>query len=128
MPKALINGINLYYEVHGKGEPLVLIQGFAGGAQAWGLQINAFRKHFRVVVLDNRGIGRTGRSNEHYTIKTMADDVIGLMDHLGIGDDVVHETGANRSGIPQIIHLDRRWPAAKTRCPARSAGRRSRRP
>jgi 3-oxoadipate enol-lactonase len=84
MPKALINGINLYYEIHGTGQPLVLIQGFAGGAQAWGLQVRSFKKHFKVITLDNRGVGRTGRSSDSYTMKTMADDVIGLLDRLGI--------------------------------------------
>ena len=82
MPKALINGINLYYEIHGKGQPLVLIQGFTGGAWAWGFQVPAFKKKFRVVVFDNRGVGRTGPSTGQHTMKTMADDVIGLMDHL----------------------------------------------
>lgn len=93
----MINRANLYYEVHGRGEPLVLVQGFAGGAQAWGLQVAAFKKRFRVITLDNRGVGRTGRSPEPYTIKTMADDVIGLLDHLVI--DSANILGLSMGGM-----------------------------
>ena len=84
MPKAPVNGINMYYEVQGKGVPLVMIQGFAGNHQAWFFQLRAFKKHYKVVIFDNRGIGRSDGLDQPYTIKTMADDVVGLMDYLGI--------------------------------------------
>ena len=97
MPKTILNGINMYSEVHGKGEPLVLIQGFGGGHQGWFFQIPAFKKHFLAVTFDNRGIGKTDRSKEPYTIKTMAGDVIGLMDYLGI--DEAHILGLSLGGM-----------------------------
>ncbi len=97
MPAAMINGTNLYYEVHGNGEPLVLIQGFAGGTQAWGLQVQAFKKHYRVITLDNRGAGRTGPSKEPPTIEMMAADVIGLLDHLAISK--AHILGLSMGGM-----------------------------
>ena len=87
----------MYYEVHGKGEPLVLIQGFGGGHQGWFFQVPAFRKHFLVVTFDNRGIGKTGRSKEPLNIKTMADDVIGLMDYLAV--DKAHILGLSLGGM-----------------------------
>ena len=62
MPKAPVNGINMYYEVHGKGVPLVMIQGFAGNHQAWFFQTPVFKKYYKVVIFDNRGIGRTDQS------------------------------------------------------------------
>jgi len=62
MPKATVNGINLYYQVHGNGGPLVLIQGFGGGHEGWFFQTRAFRKVFKVIIFDNRGIARTERS------------------------------------------------------------------
>jgi pimeloyl-ACP methyl ester carboxylesterase len=97
MPAAMINGTNLYYEVHGDGEPLVLIQGFAGGTQAWGLQVRAFKKYFRVITFDNRGAGRTGPSKELPTIEMMADDVIALLNHLGISNS--HILGLSMGGM-----------------------------
>ena len=97
MPKANVNGINVYYEVHGQGEPLVLIQGFGGGHEGWFFQTRAFKKHYRVITFDNRGIGKTDKSSGPYTIKTMADDAIGLMDYLGV--DKAHILGASLGGM-----------------------------
>jgi pimeloyl-ACP methyl ester carboxylesterase len=97
MPRAPVNGINIYYQVHGKGVPLVMIQGFAGNHQAWFLQTPVFKKYYKVVIFDNRGIGRTDKSSEPYTIKTMADDVIGLMDYLKI--DKAHILGLSLGGM-----------------------------
>jgi 3-oxoadipate enol-lactonase len=97
MPYAMINAANIYYEVHGNGEPLVLIQGFAGGTQAWGLQVRAFKKYYRVITFDNRGAGRTGPSKEPPTIELMAADVIALMDHLGINKS--HILGLSMGGM-----------------------------
>jgi len=97
MPTTTINGNIMYYEVHGKGEPLVLIQGFTGGASAWGMQVHAFKKHYQVIIFDNRGVGRSGRSKEPYTMKTMAADVTGLLDHLGINK--AHILGLSMGGM-----------------------------
>ena len=97
MPKASINGLNLYYEVHGKGVPLVMIQGFGGNHQAWYFQTPAFKKYFKVIIFDNRGIGKTDKSSEPYTIRTMAEDVINLMDYLQI--DKAHVLGLSLGGV-----------------------------
>ena len=97
MPKATVNGIDMYYEVHGKGVPLVMIQGFAGNHQAWFFQTPVFQKYYRVIIFDNRGIGKTDKSSEPYTIKAMAEDVIGLMDYLNI--DKAHVLGLSLGGM-----------------------------
>lgn len=97
MPKVKVNGINMYYEVSGKGMPLVMIQGLAGNHQAWFLQTPVFRKYYRVVIFDNRGIGKTDQSSKPYTIRTMAEDVIGLMDYLAI--DKAHILGLSLGGL-----------------------------
>lgn len=97
MPKARVNGIDLYYQVHGQGHPLLLIQGFGGGHEGWFFQTRAFKKHYQVIVFDNRGIGRTDRSPGPYTVKTMADDAVGLMDHLSI--DRAHVLGMSLGGM-----------------------------
>ena len=96
MPKAKINGINMYYEVHGQGEPFVLIMGSFGSLEAWALQIGAFQQFYKVIVFDNRGIGRTDKSPESYSIATMADDTVGLLDHLGI--EKAHVLGMSLGG------------------------------
>jgi len=70
MPKARVNGVNLYYQVEGQGEPLVLIQGFGGGHEGWFFQTRAFKKHYQVITFDNRGIGKTDKSPAPYTIRT----------------------------------------------------------
>ena len=99
MPKANVNGVNINYKAHGEGEPLVLIMGFAAPRQAWFFQTRAFREYYKVVTFDNRGaaFGKTDKPSETYTIKTMADDTIGLMDCLGI--DKAHILGYSMGGI-----------------------------
>ena len=97
MPRASVNGINLYYRVFGQGEPLVLIMGFGGAHEGWFFQTRAFKRHYQVVVFDNRGLGRSDKSPQPYTISTMADDTAGLMDHLGI--DSAHILGQSLGGI-----------------------------
>ena len=97
MPKAVINGVRIGYDVQGQGEPLIMIMGFAGRRGAWLLQTRAFRKHFMVIALDNRGVGGSDRPSEPYTMRDMADDVVGLMDHLGI--DRAHVLGMSLGGV-----------------------------
>ena len=97
MPKVKANGINIYYRVQGKGEPLILIMGLGGECGDWILQACAFKKYYRVVTFDNRGVGKSDKPGEPYTIKTMADDTVGLMDHLGI--DKAHILGVSMGGM-----------------------------
>jgi len=87
----------MYYEVQGKGVPLVMIQGFAGNHKAWFFQTPVFKKYYKVIVFDNRGIGKSDKSSEPYTIRTMADDVVGLLDHIGV--DKAHILGLSLGGM-----------------------------
>jgi pimeloyl-ACP methyl ester carboxylesterase len=84
VPFIVVNGIRLHYEVNGEGEPLVLISPFSSPAGAWFFQVHAFRKHYRVVTFDSRGVGRSSKPAGPYTTKLMAEDTLALMDHLGI--------------------------------------------
>jgi len=97
MPKVKANGINIYYRVQGKGEPLVLIMGLGAECGDWILQACAFKRYYRVVTFDNRGVGKSDKPSEPYTVKTMADDTVGLMDHLGI--DKAHILGVSMGGM-----------------------------
>lgn len=82
---ARANGQDLYYEVHGDGEPLVLIMGIGYDSSLWMLhQVPTLSQRFKVVVFDNRDAGQSSRASAAYTIADMADDVVGLLDFLEI--------------------------------------------
>lgn len=79
-----IGDLHLYYEVHGDGDPLLLIAGLASDSQSWQPIIGELSRHYRVIVLDNRGVGRTSPSEVDTSITLMADDCIALINHLGL--------------------------------------------
>jgi len=81
---ANVNGVKLCYEVFGDGYPLFLIHGFGAKKESWIAQIPDLSKHFKVIVLDNRGAGKSDRPDSEYTMEMFADDINGLMEHLGI--------------------------------------------
>lgn len=74
----------MYYEVHGQGQPLLLICGLGNDLSSWALQVPEFAKRYRVICFDNRGSGRTDAPDMPYSIRMMAGDTAGLMDALGI--------------------------------------------
>jgi pimeloyl-ACP methyl ester carboxylesterase len=85
MPIAKVGDINLYYEVHGKGEPLVLIMGYGLRGGHWSEIRDKLAGEYSVIVPDNRGTGRSDKPEMPYTATMMAGDVAGLLDVLGIG-------------------------------------------
>jgi pimeloyl-ACP methyl ester carboxylesterase len=84
MPKIQVNGIELFYDVQGTGEPLLLIAGFMCDHIYWSLLMPSLVKQYQVIRLDNRGIGQSSAPNSPYNMKQMASDTAGLLDHLGI--------------------------------------------
>ncbi len=84
MPKVKANGIELYYEVHGSGEPLVLIGGLGADTFLWFRQVPELCKYFQVIVFDNRGSGESDKPETPYTIPMFAADTAGLLQALGI--------------------------------------------
>ena len=84
MPNAQINGINLFYEISGSGEPLLLIYGLAGRGKGWKFQLDALSSQFQLIAFDNRGVGESDQPVEAYSLAQMADDAAGLLDALGI--------------------------------------------
>ncbi len=77
--------MEIYYESHGTGEPLVLIAGFASGAWQWFKQIDDLSRNFRVITFDARGISRSKLDeNETVSIKEIANDVCEILDELEI--------------------------------------------
>jgi pimeloyl-ACP methyl ester carboxylesterase len=104
MSKAEIGKIQINYEEYGQGTPLVMVLGLGQDLTTWGFQILEFPKHFRVIVFDNRDAGRSSRCTGSYDTEAMADDVLGLMDHLEI--ERAHVLGTSMGGmIAQQIAL-----------------------
>lgn len=85
MPKVKVNDIEIYYEMHGKGASLVMIPGWGYSSEMWNPEfIGKLSKLYRVVLIDNRGTGRSSKPDIPYTIKMMADDIAGLMDAVKV--------------------------------------------
>jgi pimeloyl-ACP methyl ester carboxylesterase len=109
MTKVKVNDINIYYEVSGEGEPLLLIAGNGLDHTSWLRQIPAFSEKYQVITFDNRGTGQTDVPSTTYSIKGMASDTVGLMDALGIKK--AHICGVSMGGyIAQelaILHQER---------------------
>ncbi len=96
MPDITANGINIHYEERGSGEPLILIMGLGADGSLWEHHVAAYSKHFRCIMPDNRGAGRSGKPKGPYTTRQMAEDTIGLMDALGIS--MAHLSGISMGG------------------------------
>lgn len=79
-----INGIKLYYATLGKGPPVVLLHGGLGNSDYWGLQAKALARRHKVILVDSRGHGRSGRNDKPFGYDLMADDVVALLDKLKI--------------------------------------------
>lgn len=102
MPQAKFNEINIYYELHGLGEPLVLIAGYSCDHTFWTAMLDELAKRFQVLIFDNRGIGRTKDNGEKFTIDIMAEDTISLINYLGLKQP--HIVGQSMGGaISQTI-------------------------
>ena len=79
------NGITISYDEQGTGEPLFLIMGLGAPGAKWEPHVQVYKEHFRCIIIDNRGSGLSDRPIlDAYSIDQMADDVIGVMDALGI--------------------------------------------
>ena len=89
MPFAHANNAELYYEEQGSGEPLLLIQGLGGTHTAWLLQVRSFRKRYRVITYDSRGLGLSRDGEEPYSMRSLAADAVALLDCLDIASSHV---------------------------------------
>ena len=96
MPTVTVNDINVYYEIHGEGEPLVLIAGLATDVTRYERVIGVLSKRMKVIAFDNRGVGRTDKPDIPYSIDMMADDTAGLLDALGV--ERAHVLGISMGG------------------------------
>jgi pimeloyl-ACP methyl ester carboxylesterase len=96
MPTARCNHVELYYEVHGEGEPLLCVMGLAADSLSWALQVPAWSARHRTVIFDNRDVGRSGYVEAGYTVPDMAADALALADELGL--ESFHLVGVSMGG------------------------------
>jgi proline-specific peptidase len=96
MAFAEINGIKLYYEIHGDGYPLFMLHGYGATSKVWIGQIGALSDHFKVIVYDQRSSGKSDHPDEDYTLDTLVEDLKGLMDFLKV--DKAHLMGQSMGG------------------------------
>ena len=93
----LPTGIDMYYESHGTGEPLVLVPSTAFASDVWQLeQVGPLAERLNLIILDPRGCGQSSRPDRVYTIEQMAGDVIALLDHLDV--PAAHVLGHSMGG------------------------------
>ncbi len=84
MPIVKVNNLNMYYQVCGEGDPLVILQEAGIEISSMYNVLDAFAENYQVISLDNRGAGRTDMPDEPYSIEIMAEDTLNLMDEIGI--------------------------------------------
>jgi pimeloyl-ACP methyl ester carboxylesterase len=81
---AEVNGINLYFEMHGAGRPLILLHGGLGSGEMFGPVLPALAERHQVIAVDLQGHGRTADIDRPIDMRLMADDIAALIDHLGL--------------------------------------------
>jgi pimeloyl-ACP methyl ester carboxylesterase len=108
MMQAELNGFSLHYEDAGTGTPLLLIHGFPLSAAIWREQTAALAGKFRVITPDLRGFGSSGMPDGACTMNMYADDMIALLDHLGLERAAV--CGMSMGGYV-LLNLLERYPA-----------------
>jgi len=82
---AAVNGLEMYYEIHGEGEPLILLHGGAGAIEMFGEVLPLLAEGRRVIAVDLQAHGRTADIDRPMTFEAMADDVAALIEHLELG-------------------------------------------
>jgi pimeloyl-ACP methyl ester carboxylesterase len=96
-----VNGIKLYYETYGSGEPLIMLHGNGGSINAFRNQIPFFSKYYQVIAIDSRLQGKSGGSSDKISYDLMASDFCALLDQLNIKSAYV--LGWSDGGIDGIL-------------------------
>src|SRR5712691_6440466 len=84
MPTVQGNGIDIYYEVQGEGEALVLIPYLAIDQACYAFQVAEYAKHFTCISVDLRGAGNSDKPDMPYTTELFADDIAAFMQAIGV--------------------------------------------
>jgi pimeloyl-ACP methyl ester carboxylesterase len=102
---APIRGFKMYYEIYGKGEPLLIIHGNGGSIENFSNQIPFFSKKYQVILADSRAHGKSVDDQDSLSYEMMADDFAALLDHLKI--DSAHVIGWSDGGINGLLLASR---------------------
>ncbi len=93
----LNTGVDLYYEIHGKGETVVLLQGTGFPCDVWREHpVSELKNQYQVLIFDPRGIGRSSKVEHFFTVYQLAADTVALLDHLKV--DQAHIMGHSIGG------------------------------
>ena len=106
MPLLRVNDTELYYEVHGQGDPLLFLSETHCDGEVWKIhQVSEFSRDHRVIIMDYRGTGQSGKPSIPFTTQLFADDAMALLDHLEAPEAIVcgHSMGGR---VAQIMALD----------------------
>jgi pimeloyl-ACP methyl ester carboxylesterase len=106
---APVNGIEMYYEIYGEGEPLLLLHGFNGSHRAWSEFVPDLSRRYKVITPDLRGHGRSTNPANEFTHRQSAKDIAGLLEHLGIKK--CRAMGISTGGMT-LLHLAIQQPDA----------------
>ena len=101
-----VNGINLYYEKHGTGRPLILLHGGLGSGEMFGPILPALAADHQVIAVDLQGHGRTADIDRPLDVRLMADDIAALIEHLGFdqADVMGYSLGGGVAMMTAIRH------------------------
>lgn len=93
------DGTRIHYQVAGRpdGEPLLMLQGLGADSRGWTFQKRALAGRYRLVLVDNRGVGRSDRPAGPYDLEVMATDALAVLDDLAI--ERAHVMGASMGGV-----------------------------
>jgi pimeloyl-ACP methyl ester carboxylesterase len=122
---APVNGLKMYYEIHGSGEPVVLLHGaFMAITGDWNNWINELAKTHKVIAVEMQGHGRTADINRDITYENLSDDVAALLDYLKIerADIVGYSLGAGTAMMTAIRHPEKVRKVVSISAPIRRDG------
>ena len=103
-----VNGIEMYFERHGEGEPLLLLHGGGGAGVNWRLIFDSPPQHYQLIVPDLRGHGRSTNPGYAMTFRQLASDVLGLLDGLNVG---TFKAIGMSMGAKTLLHIATQQPA-----------------
>lgn len=106
---APVNGLQMYYEIHGTGEPLVLLHGAFMSLEGYAPLLPLLAPGRQIIAMEQQGHGRTGDIDRPLTIEQMTEDTVALLDHLGIerADIFGYSMGAGIALALAVAHPDR---------------------